>query len=175
VEARLVDSFFGNISYRLGQTVFISQTASSLDELGGCIDACPLDGSSCVGLTASSEYSAHADILTRTENRSILHGHPKFSVILSMLCDDPDCPGRGRCHLECPKARSVKDIPIIPGEVGTGRFGLSRTLPPAIKGRRGAIVYGHGLFTVGRVDFRDAFANLIDIERTCLEEYLART
>jgi hypothetical protein len=68
----------------------------------------------------------------------------------------------------------VGDVPIVPGEVGTGRYGLSRTLPPAVEGRRGAIVYGHGLFTVGRIDFTDAFANLVDIERMCLSAYLDR-
>ncbi|MBA4358565.1 MAG: rRNA adenine dimethylase, partial [Desulfovibrio sp.] len=59
VEYGLVDSYFGNISYRLGDTIFISQTGSSLDELGACIDPCRMDGASCAGLTASSEYSAH--------------------------------------------------------------------------------------------------------------------
>jgi len=174
VRAGLVDSYFGNVSYRSAETIYISQTGSSLDELAGCIDPCPLDGSSCVGLTASSELSAHRDIYARTDRRAILHGHPKFSVIVSMLCDEPDCPYRGRCHRECPKTRWVGDVPIVPGEVGTGRFGLSRTLPPAVEGRRGAVVYGHGLFTLGAIDFTDAFANLVDIEAMCLERFLIR-
>ena len=46
VEHRLVDSYFGNISFCHGQTLYISQTGSSLDDLKGCIDPCPLDGSS---------------------------------------------------------------------------------------------------------------------------------
>jgi len=59
VEYELVDSFFGNVSCRVGDMIYISQTSSSLDELGGCIDPCPLDGSSCAGVTASSELAAH--------------------------------------------------------------------------------------------------------------------
>ncbi len=78
VDYRLVDSFFGNISYLLDDMIYITQTSSSLDELSGCIDACPLDGSSCAGVTASSELTAHRDILLNTGNRAILHGHPKF-------------------------------------------------------------------------------------------------
>ncbi len=172
VDARMVDSFFGNISYFAGDTVYISQTGSSLDELAGCIDACPLDNSASTGITASSELVAHRDIYLEGGNRAILHGHPKFSVIMSMLCFEPACENRGKCHIKCDRERYVEDIPVIPGEVGTGPRGLSSTLPPAVLGRRGAIVYGHGVFTVGTKDFRDAFANLSKIETLCRESYM---
>jgi ribulose-5-phosphate 4-epimerase/fuculose-1-phosphate aldolase len=172
VDARMVDSFFGNISYFAGDTVYISQTGSSLDELAGCIDACPLDNSASTGITASSELVAHRDIYLGGGSRAILHGHPKFSVIMSMLCFEPACENRGKCHIKCDRERFVEDIPVIPGEVGTGPRGLSNTLPPAVLGRRGAIVYGHGVFTVGKKDFRDAFANLSEIETLCRESYM---
>ena len=174
VDYGLVDSYFGNISYRFEDTVYISQTGSSLDELAGCIDPCPLDGSSCAGVTASSELSAHNDIFLRTDKRSILHGHPKFAVILSMDCDIDNCPNRDQCHIKCSKERFIKDIPIISGEVGTGPTGLCNTLPPAIKGKRGVIVWGHGLFTTGAHDFNDAFKNLLEIENMCKKEYFSR-
>lgn len=172
VDARMVDSFFGNISYFNDDTVYISQTGSSMDELEGCIDACPLDNSASTGITASSELVAHRDIYLGSDCRAILHGHPKFSVIMSMLCFEEDCGNRGKCHIRCDKERFIQDIPIIPGEVGTGPRGLSNTLPPAMKGRRGAIVYGHGVFTTGREDFREAFNNLADIESMCRNTYL---
>jgi len=174
VDYGLVDSYFGNISYRLDQTIYISQTGSSLDELAGCIDPCPLDDSSCAGITASSELVAHEEIYRNTANRAILHGHPKFAVILSMDCSDFDCINRGRCHIKCSKERLIEDIPIVPGEVGTGPTGLCHTLPPAIQGRRGVIVWGHGLFTVATVDFNEAFKQLLEIENMCREEYFAR-
>ncbi|HBI15215.1 MAG TPA: rRNA adenine dimethylase [Desulfobulbaceae bacterium] len=171
---RLVDSYFGNISCRLDDTVYISQTGSSLDELAGCIDPCPLDGSSCAGITASSELVAHNEIYLRKASRTILHGHPPFAVILSMDCDVADCPNRGQCHVRCSLARFIRDVPIIPGEVGTGPTGLCHTLPPAITNRRGAIVWGHGLFTTGTTDFNEPFSNLLDIENMCRQEYFAR-
>jgi len=174
VEHHLVDSFFGNVSYRYGDTLYISQTGSSLDELEGCIDPCPLDGSSCAGITASSELSAHRQIVLNTGMNAVLHGHPKFSVILSMDCEKKSCPLDGQCHIRCADPRFIEDIPIVPGEVGTGPFGLCNTLPPAMQGRRGVIVYGHGLFTVAKDDFNTAFANLLDIERRCREIYFER-
>jgi len=187
VEYGLVDSSFGNVSCRQstpeGELLLISQTGSSLDELAGVIDPCRMDGSSCVGLTASSEYSAHKAVYDGSPVRTVLHGHPRFAVIVSMDCEKLDCPGLGNCHRACATPRAVSDessrlfIPIVPGEVGTGPFGLCNTLPPALTdggGRRGAIVYGHGLFATGEQDFRDAFATLLEVERHCRAEYFRR-
>jgi ribulose-5-phosphate 4-epimerase/fuculose-1-phosphate aldolase len=171
VDARMVDSFFGNISFRDGNTIYISQTGSSMDELGGCIDACPIDGSASTGITASSELVAHRDIYLGNTVSSILHGHPKFSVIMSMICTKEACENRDKCHIKCTEQRFINDIPIVPGEVGTGPRGLSRTLPPAMKGRRGVIVFGHGVFTVGQEGYVDAFGSLMDIERMCKAAY----
>jgi ribulose-5-phosphate 4-epimerase/fuculose-1-phosphate aldolase len=171
VSLGLVDSFFGNISYRCGDTIYISQTGSSLDELAGCIDPCPVDGSSCAAVTASSELSAHRDIMARTGNRAVLHAHPRFSVIMSMDCTEDACPDRGDCHRRCRKPRDVNGVPVVSGEVGTGRFGLCRTVPAAMENADGVIVYGHGVFTVGRDDFRDALATLQRIEETSRTAY----
>jgi len=188
VEYGLVDSSFGNVSCRqmtpAGELLLISQTGSSLDELGGCIDPCRMDGASCAGLTASSELTAHRAIYdgeqTSATVRTILHGHPRFAVILSLDCQRLDCERQGQCHRACAMPRNVNDlhagpdIPIVPGEVGTGPFGLCNTLPPAMQGKRGVIVYGHGLFTTGTSDFREAFATLLEVEHFCRAEYFRR-
>lgn len=187
VEYGLVDSSFGNVSCRQaaphGELLLISQTGSALDELSGVIDPCRMDGSSCAGLTASSELTAHKAIYDGGPAKTILHGHPRFAVILSMDCDRQECPGLGNCHRACAAPRAVAEsasglfIPIVPGEVGTGPFGLCNTLPPALTaggGRRGVIVYGHGLFATGAVDFRDAFDTLLTVEHFCREEYFRR-
>ena len=166
-----VDSVMGNISYLYRGILYISQTGSFLDELEGCIDPCPVDNSSCTGITASSELPAHMLIVTDTPNRAVLHGHPKFSVIMSLVCDRKDCEFEGQCHVKCPDPRYVTDIPIVPGETGTGPNALCNTVPKALKDHRGTIVYGHGVFTAGRDDFNEAFDNLINIEKMCRAEY----
>ncbi|MCG8639105.1 MAG: class II aldolase/adducin family protein [Desulfobacterales bacterium] len=174
VEYDLVDSYFGNVSCCWKDTLYISQTASSLDELSGCIDPVPLDHSTSAGLTASSELSAHLKTIEITGNSAILHGHPKFSVILSMDCDPvekADCPFRDRCHTHCPKTRFIEQTPIVPGEVGTGPTGLCHTLPRALSRSDSAIVYGHGLFTTGKHDFHDAFQSMLDVETRCRKNY----
>jgi ribulose-5-phosphate 4-epimerase/fuculose-1-phosphate aldolase len=174
VAQRLVDAFFGNLSFCDGNTLYISQTGSSLDNLRGCIDPCPLDGSSCVSITASSEYPTHRQIVARTDHRAILHGHPQFAVILSMDCDIEDCEDAGACHRRCPHDRFISGLPIVAGEVGSGRYGLVNTVPQALEKHHGVIVYGHGVFTAGTIDFNRPFKHLIDIETQCREEYFKR-
>lgn len=175
VEYGLVDSAFGNVSALLDQTVWISQTGSSLDLLEGDVVACPLDGSSCEALTASSELPAHVGIYAAApQARCILHGHPKFAVTLSLDCDRPDCPERGQCHLRCPAERRAGGAVIVPGETGSGACGLCHTLPPALHEANAAIVLGHGLFATGRQDFNEAFAALLHTENACREEYFRR-
>ena len=152
VEKGLVDSFFGNISYFDGTTIYISQTASSLDELEGQIDPVPLDYSSTAGLSASSELPAHKAIYLSTDYHAVLHGHPKFSVILSMHCTEEDCDIED-CGKSCRRKREACGVPIVPGEVGAG--GLAKTVRVAIK------------------DFRDAFLKMVDVENKCREEYFS--
>jgi ribulose-5-phosphate 4-epimerase/fuculose-1-phosphate aldolase len=177
VEYDLVDSYFGNVSYCWNGTLYISQTGSSLDELGGCIDPVPMDGSTSAGLTASSELSAHMETILKTGCRAILHGHPKFCVILSMDCDPVEkaaCRFSQQCHIKCPKKRFVGTTPIVPGEVGTGPTGLCNTLPSALLQSNSAIVYGHGLFTTGKENFSDAFHALLEVENICRKAYFKK-
>ena len=171
VERGLVDSFFGNISYRVGGTVFISQTAASLDELAGCVDPVPTDNSSTTGITASSELLAHRRIYEATGARAILHGHPKFAVAMSMLCDREGCPVKD-CWKDCPDVRMLGDTPVVAGEIGAG--GIAARVPPVIGGPGKAIVYGHGVFAIGRDGFEEAFRSMVEVESRCREEYFRR-
>jgi hypothetical protein len=90
VEKRMVDSFFGNISYRVKDTIYLTQTSTTLDELEGCIDPCPIDDSMCTGITASNEYKMHKEVFLGSNSRAILRGYKKFSVIYSMLCEEKE-------------------------------------------------------------------------------------
>ncbi|MHB8846640.1 MAG: class II aldolase/adducin family protein [Nitrospirota bacterium] len=168
VEKGYVDSFFGNISYFDGAIIFISQTTSSLDELEGFIDPVPVDGSSTAGLSASSELPTHRAIYLGSTYRAVLHGHPRFSIVLSMLCDEKNCTIKD-CNRLCDRARTVCGVPIVAGETGAG--GMARSVPLAMKERGVCIVYGHGIFAAGEKDFGNAFRKMADVENRCREEY----
>ena len=171
VERGLVDSFFGNISCNHDGTIYISQTGASLDELDGCIDPVPFDNRSTCGITASSELLAHRQVYRQTGAQTLLHGHPKFTVIMSMLCESTGCTVTD-CWRDCPHIRQVGNIPIVAGEVGAG--GLAEKISPVI-GRMGrVIVFGHGVFAIGRNGFGDALEALIETESWCRSEYFRR-
>jgi len=170
VELGLVDSFFGNISVCHGKNIYISRTGSSLDELDDEIDVCPTDESACTGLTASSELASHKRIYEMTDRRVILHAHPRFAVIMSMICAE-NCENRGRCHYACTKKRYVGNSPVVPGEVGNGPRAMVNTLPPAMKDNDSVTVYGHGVFTVSADDFNEALRLLTETETAALKEY----
>lgn len=172
VQRGLVDSFFGNISYSNGDLIYISQTASSLDELPGCIDPVPFENSSTVGITASSELVAHRSIFETTGCRAILHGHPRFAVVMSMLCEEQDSCSIKDCWRDCSKVRHLGGTPVVAGEIGAG--GIAKNVPPVIGGPGRAIVYGHGVFSIGMNDFGEAFQALVDVENWCREEYFRR-
>jgi len=172
VQRGLVDSFFGNISYSNNNLVYISQTASSLNELPGCIDPVPFENSSTVGITASSELVAHRAIFETSGCRAILHGHPRFAVIMSMICDEKETCNVKDCWRDCSKVRFLGNTPVVAGEIGAG--GIARNVPPVISGSGSAIVYGHGVFSIGMTDFREAFQGLVDVENWCRAEYFRR-
>ena len=171
VERGLVDYFFGNISCRAGGVIYISQTAASLDELPGRIDPVRTDNSSTTGITASSELLAHRRIYEKSGARTILHGHPKFAVAMSMLCEETGCTIKD-CWRDCDKVRLLGDTPVVAGEIGAG--GLAGRVPTAIAAPRKAVVYGHGVFTVGRTDFAEAFQAMVGVENWCRQEYFRR-
>lgn len=172
VDLRLVDSCFGNISYCTDELLYISQSGAFLDDLKGRISACYNDPAARAPANASSELPAHLEIVRQTGARAILHGHPLFSVILSMDCDIPDCTYRGLCHQYCPYNRhACAHIPIVSGEVGGGTHGLCHSVPKALCRTPGVIVYGHGVFTCDATDFNGAMAKLLDIEGQCCREY----
>ncbi|MGE5698699.1 MAG: class II aldolase/adducin family protein [Deltaproteobacteria bacterium] len=170
VERGLVDSFFGNLSCRAGDTIYISQTGASLDELHGRIVRVPVHGFSAGATAASSELPSHRGIYETCGAKTILHAHPKFAVAMSMICGEENCPVT-ECWSDCDRVRLLGDTPVVAGETGSG---LAKRLPPVVASSGKAIVYGHGVFTVGERNFEEAFRAMVAVENWCRREYFRR-
>lgn len=157
VQLGLVDSFFGNISYATQNTIYISETSARLDELQDQIDPIPFDSSSTAGITASSELPAHRAVISATNCKAILHGHPKFSVIMSFFAVPDSYDGISLVDL----------IPVVDGEGGVG--GLAESLPRAfnLTGAKAVIVKGHGVFTISQYGFGETLTELANVEQRC--------
>ncbi|HBF89070.1 MAG TPA: hypothetical protein DDX39_10550 [Bacteroidales bacterium] len=171
VEANLVDSFFGNISYKLNNDIHITKTGSFLNKLENKITICNNDNYHVCKKEASSELPAHTLIYEKNNVCCIVHGHPRFSVIVSMICDNINCSNADDCYTKCRNERNIGNTPIVSGEVGDGKFGLYKTVPEKISNET-VIVYGHGVFATGKTNFNEAFNNLLNTELNCVDEYL---
>lgn len=158
VELGLVDSFFGNISYATTDALYISQTSARLDELKQQIDTVPVDESTTAGLTASSELPAHRAIIKATGCKAILHGHPRFPVVMSFFSTPSRYEGIELLDDE---------IPVVGGEGGVG--GLADNLSNAFirTGTSTVIARGHGVFTISKTGFAETLRALADIELRC--------
>jgi ribulose-5-phosphate 4-epimerase/fuculose-1-phosphate aldolase len=170
-DQKLVDASFGNISYKIGDTLYITTSGSFLDDLEKDIAAVNLKTGSHTGGKPSSELPAHKRIAETTQFKAVLHGHPLFSVILSMDCHEVDCPDAGDCNRFCPRFRQVCGVPVVAGETGGGPYGLDRTVPPAVAAHKAAIVYGHGVFSCADMDFNNALGRMVTLEQICRKTY----
>ena len=68
--------------------------------------------------------------------------------------------------------RMLGDAPVVAGEIGAG--GLAARVAPVIGASGKAVVYGHGVFTVGRNGFEEAFRAMAEVENLCRGEYFRR-
>ncbi|MCK5221716.1 MAG: class II aldolase/adducin family protein [Candidatus Aminicenantes bacterium] len=161
VSGKLVDSIFGNISFRNGEDIYISESGSFLDDLDGHIVKVPLTGSIECDRQPSSEIEVHRNIYSATNKKTVIHGHPLFTVILSLDCFSPDCDTLG-------------NIPVVPGETGDGRYRIENSVPNVIHKSGSVIVRGHGIFCSGNTDFSQPLNRMVDIENYCREEYFRR-
>ncbi len=161
VSRKLVDSIFGNISVREGEYLYISTSGSYLDDLENHIVKIPLNGSVECEPAPSSETEVHRNIYKTIDGNTIIHGHPLFTVILSLDCKFPDCS-------------SINNIPVVPS-ASTGPMGKPEvSVPDAIRNNGCVIVRGHGIFCSGNNNFDNSLKNMIDIENYCREEYFRR-
>ena len=80
----LVDARAGNLSYTLGDEIFITRTGSFLGDLGReDILRLPLRGDTILDGRASSELGVHRAIVLETSKRAVVHAHPPSCVVLS--------------------------------------------------------------------------------------------
>lgn len=152
VAAGLVDSIFGNVSYRVRDTLLISRSGAPLDRLEGATVPCPLCEECGTARCASSEYPSHRRIALESRYRAVLHGHPIWTVILSLAAEEHQLFG----------------LPVVTGDPGAD---LARTLPDAVTKHGAAIVRGHGLFAAGEFDFNAPFAFIHRTEAAAFAAY----
>jgi L-fuculose-phosphate aldolase len=161
----LVSSRFGNISLRTENGLVIKRTGVMLGQIRGPEDVVE------VGLRlsdplgeASSETQSHRTIYLMTDAKAIIHAHPPFAVVESLLQKDEIVP------LDSEGLPFLGTIPIVDGATGEQALwdNLTRVLAPG--NCKGVVNRGHGSFALGP-DLPDCFNTTAMIEHSCRTRY----
>ena len=164
VDHGLAGSCFGNISIRKGDKMLITTSGSSLDDMTEkSVVEIDIDKSSSLDSIASSETIVHRMIYQRTPALTIIHAHPPFAVIESLLVD---CDSIVPLNVEA--QYFLQEIPVVRGRSGTQE--LADRTAQALIDHKGAIVFGHGTFSIGETLEEAYFINEL-IEQGCKLKY----
>ncbi len=160
----LVESHFGNISVRTGGKMLITRSGSSLDEITEkSVVEVDIDKPSSLDSVASSEVAVHRAIYRHTQALSVIHAHPPFSVIESLLAEEENI-----IPINIEGQYFLHEIPVVKGAAGTPEIAKNTT--EALKDHRGAIVHGHGTFAAGKT-LEEAYFITEQLEHSCKLKY----
>lgn len=164
-DSGMVSSRFGNISVRTEHGFLIKRTGAMLDSI-------KKDDVIEVGLTASpadkeasSEASSHRAIYLATDARAVIHAHPPFAIVESLLCKDEIKP------LDSEGLPFLGTIPIVDGDSGSKELFDNLTRAFSSGNVKGVMNRGHGSFAIGP-DLKDCFNTTTMIEHSSKVKYL---
>lgn len=164
-DAGLVSSRFGNISQRTKHGLIIKRTGVMLGDIHGPEDVIE------VGLKpgeddefASSETPSHRAIYLATDAKAIIHAHPKFGIVESLLQEKEVIP------LDSEGLPFLGSIPVVDGVTGSKE--LYDNIGNVFAGGKykGVLNRGHGSFAIGP-DLKDCFNTTAMIEHSCFIRY----
>ena len=112
---------------------------------------------------ASSETIVHRTIYKNTPALAIIHAHPFFSVIESMLIESETI-----VPINIEGEYFLQEIPVVKG--ATGSPGLADKTSQALRTHKGVIVFGHGTFSAGKT-LEEAYFITALVEQSCKMKY----
>ncbi|NJD53563.1 MAG: aldolase [Candidatus Methanoperedens sp.] len=164
VDSGLVESQFGNISIRNDDKMLITRTGVHLNEINrNSVVELDIDKPSDLETIASSETIVHRTIYKNTSALSIIHAHPFFSVIESMLVENETI-----IPINIEGEYFLHEIPVVKG--ATGSLELANKTAQALSTHKGVIVFGHGTFSAGKT-LEEAYFVTALVEQSCKMKY----
>ena len=163
VEYGLVESHFGNISIRTGDTMLITRSGSALDEIDqDAVVEVGIDRFSSMDLIASSETIVHRAIYMNTSALAIIHAHCPYSVIESLIGGSAIVP------VDSEGIYFLHEIPVVTGGIGTSD--LAENAASLLREHKGVIIHGHGTIATGMI-LEEAYVVTSQIEHSCRVKY----
>lgn len=157
----------GNISIRGESTVYITRTGSRLDRLSESdIVSVPVNEAN-QGI-ASMELPMHLAIYQMTQAKAILHAHPPYTIVLSLI-EDAIYPVDNEAFMYLGEV-AVLNPEQVSGSPETGRLIGSHF----VAGSKIIVLRSHGSFAIGE-NLEEALHWTSTLERSCQMGYLLRT
>jgi len=164
-DAGLVSSRFGNISIRTKNGLMIKRTGVMLGDIRGPEDLVE------VGFypseddeLASTETPSHRAIYLSTNAKAIIHAHPRFGVIESLLQKEAVLP------IDTEGLPFLGTIPVVDGTTGSSELYDNISKIFSSGKYKGVLNRGHGSFAIGP-DLVDCFNTTAMIEHSCFVKY----
>lgn len=156
VYSGLATSFFGNISFREGSSIYITKTGSMLDELNkDDIVQVDIDNITSNDRIASTELVVHRKIYKKTGTKAILHTHSMYSTLMGNI---------DSYYVEIEGGETLpflKKIPVVTGRSGSEV--LAENVSNALTNHQIVIVKDHGVFARGN-NLRECYIYLSSLE-----------
>ncbi|WP_162139851.1 class II aldolase/adducin family protein [Limisalsivibrio acetivorans] len=142
VERGMTTSFFGNLSAKYEDRLFITATGSMLDELeGDQVVEVPLHGEGENDSRASSELCVHRLIHQNVDCTSVMHAHTVYSILCGELFDS------AASFAVAEVLPFLEYVPVVTGK--SGSLDLAENVTEGLKRNRVIIVKDHGVFAAG--------------------------
>ncbi len=154
IASRLIDGASGNMSFKIGETIYITKSGVNLDELTE--DSFVILKSGYVK-EASVDQLIHREIYEKTEYNAVLHCHGVYNVVLGAKFDviEPvDLEGR----------LYFGKIDVVDGQFGSEE--LAEKISESVMQKGVAIVKNHGIYVAGK-NLRDAYNKASYVEHSC--------
>ncbi len=163
----LISSHAGNISVREGRKIHITRRASMLGRLSEKdIVEVDLEGRDSHILMASSEVVVHSAVYRNTSALAVVHAHPPYATLLSMLEDEV-------VPVDSEGSYLFKKVPVVSVEKTIGSEEAAEVVSEALRDYRIVLMRGHGSFARGDM-VEEAFMFTTSLEASCFFLYHMR-
>ncbi len=139
----LISSHAGNMSIRTGNRMYITKKASILGQLNqkDIIELSLKDADDRITM-ASSEVAVHRAIYANTSALAVVHAHPPYATLLSMVESELiPVDSEGSCLL--------KKVPVIVVQKTIGSEEAASIVSEHLRNYRIVLLHGHGSFARG--------------------------
>jgi len=158
--AGVISSHGGNMSVRMGDRIFITRRGSMLARLEerDIVETDLGENDANVAL-ASTEIGVHRAIYQGTSALAIVHTHPPYAIVQSLVKDEIvpiDSEGSYLLH----------KVPVVAAELTAGSREVAELLPARLAEYDLVMLRGHGPFAIGHL-LEEAYQLTSVFELTC--------